>query len=135
MSRAGGWRPGLLACNPGSAPNPLCDIGHITYPACATTHHQTENLGWGSWLCSDAVDALRATEWKTLCKCKAQMADALLQSQNVQLLKWFTLSHNPYTPYRKHDKLRKTCSYQKNNDEERGKCDILCHMILNKCTT
>lgn len=113
MSRAGGWRSGFLACNPGSVPNLLCDTGQVTYPACAKTPHQTKNLGWRSLPCSDAVDALRATEWKTLCKCEAQMADALLQSQNVQLLKWSMLSHNPYAPYRKHDKLRKTCSCQK----------------------
>lgn len=81
------------------------------------------------------MDALRATEWQALCKCKVQMADALLQSQKVQLLKWSTVSHDAYAPYRKHDKLRKICSYQTNNDEERGECDILCHMILDKCTT
>lgn len=62
------------------------------------------------------------------------MADAL-QSQNVQLLKWSTVSHDAYAPYRKHHKLRKIWSCQTNNGEGRAKSDILCHMILNKCTT
>lgn len=59
----GGWRSGILTCNPGSAPNLLCDTGQVSYPACATTHHRTKI--WSSLPCSDAVGVLRATEQKT----------------------------------------------------------------------